>query len=360
MKIRKLEDRRSLEKPDRSNATWRQPRVKSDESLQQQIQANQKKLDEQRANGSSEAPDSKPRGKRSRKGVWRDSQDKPERRTPYWIVGILLIIPLSLLAFLLLNSKGKDAKPIALEEGTGSVSLEEEFSAVSLSPAQKENQLIEVATAFIASPTPEERLQYARDPERVSQLLSEFPKQALSELPIDSKMSIDAISADMAVQRIDTIFRDGSSRSLYLVRTEEGPKVDWEAYARHSNALQRWTAEAGDLNFQREPETSEVRVFLSIENYYNFRFSDDEVWMSYRISSPDLEDTVTAYARKGSTTAQILDEALGYEKKRVTLQLMSTIDDARNKQYQIEKVSALGWAKTEENFETSWLRTFRN
>lgn len=297
----------------------------------------------------------------------------------------------------------------------------------------------EVAHSFTQTSDPKERLRWCRDPERVTPLLARFPEQAVSEIP-SSVVAMGSISAGLlSYERFAVTFANGESRLLSVVRTKEGTKVDWEAYARFSDALTLWNEEAKSLRkrealvdqsrrsladaerlvaqqvaampkppkgkvtaeqaqeaekerlnqarrvkLAREKETAareelaavaaaqealsdgsaetavessdEVRVFISATNYYNFRFSDDQVWRAYTLSSPDLEELVTAYVAPDSLSARILEEAVTMSQghQRVTLQIRSRPEDAFRQQYEIERVLAIGWVEGEGDYETSW------
>ena len=222
----------------------------------------------------------------------------------------------------------------------------------------------ELAHKFTHTSDPQERLKLCRDPKRVTNLLASFPAQALSEVPRSVIPMGSAMVGTLSYERFAVTFSNGENRLLCVVRTDEGPKIDWEAYARHGNAFssrieENKTAKAGQKAPPNlaETRTAEVRVFASSSNYYNYRFSDDKAWRSYSLSSPDWEGVVTAYAAAGSITARILDQALRHARgaHRVTLQLRSRPQDALRQQFEIEKVSAVGWVRPEGDFEDNWL-----
>lgn len=360
MKIRRLEDRRKSDKPDRSNATWKNrglPKTAEEGSAQEEAQKLQEKLNEQRR-AQSGTPTTKGRrsGRRSRRNGWTDSSERVERTAPKWVIALLLLIPLIVVGYLVLASKARKPEELSNSAQENPITLEEEFANLELGPDETGGFPIEFAETFLNTSDPQERLKYVRDPEKVAQLFPSFPEEALSGIPNRTEVVVSFSSIGTSIHRIDAFFDNGGARSLYILDTNEGLKVDWESYARHSNALQEWGQNSGTS--ERKEESVVARVKIGIENYYNFRFSDDEDWMSYRLESPDLDDSFTAYAKKGSTTSKFLEWFVASQERRITLQLRCRSEDARNKQYEVEKVIAMGWVITKDDLEDFWLRNF--
>ena len=111
-------------------------------------------------------------------------------------------------------------------------------------------------------------------------------------------------------------FENGDRRLISVVKTREGELIDWDAFARYGTAC--W-----DDIMNGKVQTATVRVFLQKTNYYNFAYSDDEKWASYRLSSPDLDSELTAYAAIGTRTHGILDHTftLAPHPRRFTLRI---------------------------------------
>ena len=350
MDIRKLEDRKRRARPDRARASWNASQKNPSLENPPKVQETSHEETSQPEVQNSPAPIRRRSGS-SPEDKWRCRESPPKGKKKF----LILLVPLVVLAAFIINDKTKRESNDALENRERTLTFEEEVAALNFPPAEGDLPL-DVADKFLQTSDPLERMKYARDPQRIAQILSSFPEQARSEIPTDTRLFDNFVNEEPGVQRIETVFKDGTYRSLFIVRTPEGPKVDWEAYARWSNALQKWTAEAADPDFQRGEESAVVRVFINIEFYYNFRFSDEEVWKSYRIKSRDLPDSVTAYAKADSVAAKILSTELDTEGKRMTLQLKSLPDDVRRKQFEIEKVLAVGWVIPSQDFETQWLR----
>ena len=72
----------------------------------------------------------------------------------------------------------------------------------------------------------------------------------------------------------------GGRRLLYVVGTDEGPRVDWDAYVRYGTA-------AWELFLQGEVAEATVRVFPSASDYFDGSFKDREKWSAYALKSPE-------------------------------------------------------------------------
>lgn len=134
--------------------------------------------------------------------------------------------------------------------------LENEFDEILTRRHYKNsNQLLPraVAEKFSQETDPQARLQWVQHPEQVEPLLATFPPQALSEVPHSlDEMSSVTTSTGLFFNRYVATFSNGERRLLCIVNTSQGPKADWKAYARHSNALPQWIAETESLRKTQE------------------------------------------------------------------------------------------------------------
>ena len=248
-------------------------------------------------------------------------QDERRQFTPYLIAGAAFSMILCVVLFLLSQS-GK-TKPIfqdlvdeKIEASSYHEEWEQEFEASfreSRSRISKHLLPQEVAENFTQAMDPKERLQWCRNQDDVALLLSSFPEQALKEVP-DSieKMGEISTGSGLYFHHFAVYFANGDRRLLVLVHTEDGPRVDWETYARHTS--ESWT----DILDGRVNQAL-VRVFIKPSNYYNYNYSDEEEWASFSITSPDLEETITAYCERNSLLGRKLGQVS--RNQRVTLRL---------------------------------------
>lgn len=208
----------------------------------------------------------------------------------------------------------------------------------------------EIAEAFLAAGDPRERLQWVRNPEAVAGRMDSYPEEALSH-PVDKLVPMgQASTRDLRFARFNARFPGNRHRLLCVIPTGEGPKVDWDAYARYGSA--DWESILGGA--ARE---AEVRVFLKSEEYYNYAFRDDSVWQGYKLTTPDSGELIHAYVRRDSTRGRLLAAALPKNRvkpQRMTLTISSLEGSHQHRQFEIVRVHAVGWVRAAEDVEDDW------
>lgn len=96
-----------------------------------------------------------------------------------------------------------------------------------------------------------------------------------------------------------------SNKMLAFEKTRSGLRFDWESYVNYSDVP--WT----DFVDQQHARQSEFRVTLSKDNYYNYRFSDEEEYLCYRLTDPMNKRTCYGYTPRKSQAAGVLEGMLG-------------------------------------------------
>ena len=219
------------------------------------------------------------------------------------------------------------------------------------SPALFSRKPLEVARAFAQTANPAERLKLVRNPGEVSQHLHLYPEQALRETNMSIKPLNTVHGREFPYAQLTARFPNGDHRLICVVKTPEGEKIDWDAFARYG------TASWQDL-LSGKADHATVRVFARPATYYNYHFSDDKKWACYRLSSPDLTEDLWGYASRKSRTQQILTRATTGKKRRlprrVTLHITTTPENTAKNMVTITEVKALNWVIGEKNFEEHW------
>jgi hypothetical protein len=85
------------------------------------------------------------------------------------------------------------------------------------------------------------------------------------------------------------------------------------------------------------------RVVLSPVEYYNFAFSDDRKWQSYRLESPDGVHAIYGYVERNSTLDSMIRPSPDQKQAAMTLQLEFPENATSPKQVLIRKMIAEGW-----------------
>ncbi len=114
-------------------------------------------------------------------------------------------------------------------------------------------------------------------------------------------------------------------------------QVDFEAFARVVKPSWEEILKPGT-------EPALVRVTLAPDFYYNGPFQDESEWVSYGISSPDLDFPIRGYCRQNSSQAEAVKQlfADGVNAARVTLEIRH-VEGGGEKQFEITRVLAQDW-----------------
>ena len=133
-------------------------------------------------------------------------------------------------------------------------------------------------------------------------------------------------------------------------------KIDFDAFAR--TVKPAWSEFMSPV---KPAEQGLVRVMLVQDNYYNGVFKDEARWICYKIASPDVDNDMLAYCRKGSPQAQALARiesdrwvlAGAGSPSRATLQIRR-VAGAESRQFEITRVWAEDWAMSATPFDQNF------
>ena len=202
---------------------------------------------------------------------------------------------------------------------------------------------IGTARAFAMSGKAEERLLLARGADLIAGRLQTYSPQARQEVPMEIRPIGFGTSEENHCALFKVVFPNGDTRLLSVVPTPDGSKVDWDCYARYCDAS--WDAIAA-----ARVKAAKVRIFARPTRYFNFGFSDEDVWSCYSITSPDLEIPLYGYVKKGSPTDRGIREARG-GKRGKAVRMILALDireaDMKNRQVGISGLVSVGWTLAE-------------
>jgi len=206
-----------------------------------------------------------------------------------------------------------------------------------------------MARQFVGSSALEERLRWVRDGEEV--------RGRVVEYSVEARETVGKVAREMGYSVVEGQGRTGfvialpreRFRLLELVEGEAGWKVDWDAYARYG------TASWEDL-LAGKSERAVVRVFVSPGLEYPPPFEDEERWTGFQLRSPDLEQTVLGFARKGSVREEHMKAViLSTPRYRQQMTLEITRREGEEEAlFEIERCHAIGWVLGERPVEEAW------
>jgi hypothetical protein len=133
--------------------------------------------------------------------------------------------------------------------------------------------------------------------------------------------------------------RELEEKSMAFVETPNGLRIDWEDWV-------GWSEISWPEFMTTKPLTpKEFRVTLTDVDYYNFAFSDDVKWQSFRLESPDLEHSIFGYAPKDSPLHDQLRLDPDTKKAQMILLLKFPEASTSSNQVIIDGLIGKGWVK---------------
>lgn len=232
---------------------------------------------------------------------------------------------------------GHVALPPAAARNSGEVVIP---PVVRRSEAALQAEAEPLARRFLEATTVEELLPLVRNPEVAEARMRGFYPGGKVEAPGMQTLSPGAgLSVRDKLVSLAVRTRDFEEKSLALFDTPQGLKIDWESWA-------GWSEISWKEFMATKPTSGHVfRVILAPVDYYNFEFTDDQKWQSYRLESPDHEHAVYGYAEKGT----VLNGRILTDKDTKNINLMLSLKfpagATSNNQVEIERFVTEGWVE---------------
>jgi len=151
------------------------------------------------------------------------------------------------------------------------------------------------------------------------------------------------ISRNGTIRSLKIRTRAYDEKALAFGESQDGPKIDWESWV-------GWSEMPWEKFLASRPgEAMIFRVYLSPVDYFNFAFSDEAKWQSYRLESPDGAHSIYGYVERGSALSAKLLTPSDARATAVMLALKFPESATSHNQVIIEKFIADGWVlETEE------------
>jgi len=196
-----------------------------------------------------------------------------------------------------------------------------------------------LARKFLDATTVDELLPLIRNPQRAKpRLQREYPQGRI----VPPGLAQFNTSGDLAIgdssTMVDVRTRKFENRQLTFVETPEGLKIDWESWAGWSELS--WP----ELLAAKPSQATEFRVVVKRVDYYNFGFSDDGQWQSYRLESLDGEHMIFGYVQRASAAAAKIHMGSEVDHAAMIVKIHFPAQAAAsNNQVVIDEVVASGW-----------------
>lgn len=198
-----------------------------------------------------------------------------------------------------------------------------------------------LARKFLEARSVDELLPLVRNPERAKpRLLRQYPQGRIDPPGLAQFNASGNVALNEKLATVDIRTRNFETRQLTLVATPEGLKIDWESWVGWSDMT--WAALLAAL----PTEATRFRVIVKRVDYYNFGFSDDKQWQSYRLESLDGEHMIFGYVQRNSSVEDKLRSNPQAERSPMILKISFPAGvAASNNQVVIDDVVANGWVE---------------
>lgn len=202
-----------------------------------------------------------------------------------------------------------------------------------------------VATAFLAGTDLQQRLGFVRNPDEIRDHLSEYSAAARSEPGKIAKL----IGHSGKTTAFAVALASGEVRLLEVVTTPEGPKVDWDAYARYGTAS--W-----EELLLGNTDRAVVRVFCQPSVEAPEPFDAEGKWVAFRLSSPDLPQSALAFAETGTVRAEMMKKiVLGTPQYRQRFVVEVVRHEGKDGPlFEMTQCLAVGWIEGGRSVEETW------
>jgi len=200
-----------------------------------------------------------------------------------------------------------------------------------------------MAKAFLEAETTGDILPLIHEADRVRPLLrSRYPDGKIAPTGMSKFNSTGQVSYKDTFAAVSILTPDYEKRQLAFIDGEEGLKIDWESWI-------GWSDVPWDKLMETKPRKPVlVRVMVKWVDYYNFGFSDEKAWRSYRLVAPDGETTLYGYVERNSLLDQRLRPGEPTATVAVTLKIHFRENEQSANQVVIDELVSDGWVVTRE------------
>lgn len=195
-----------------------------------------------------------------------------------------------------------------------------------------------IAEAFLTATTVEQILPLIRDREKLqARIIAHYPKGKIKPIGLSKFNATNQVSYKDTFAAVAILTPLFERKQLAFVDGTDGLKVDWESWVGWSEMPWEKLIEA------RPTQPILIRAMLKWTDYYNFDFSDESKWSSYRLVSPDGEHTLYGYVERNSLLDQRMRPSEQSVSIAVTLKIRFPQDSGKRNQTVIEEYVSDGW-----------------
>lgn len=203
------------------------------------------------------------------------------------------------------------------------------------------DEIVKIVEKFLGAGTVEEVLAATRrDPVLEQKIRDYYRTRRLTPVVPKAIAPGGRMLKKQGLWAIDVLLPDHSVKPIAAERMNDGYVIDWESWVGYSEVP--WE----EVRKVRPTEPVLFRVLCSPVQYYNFGFTDDRKWRSYRLQSPDRKHTLYGYVEWLSIQESMLTrydvkpgQSLAY------ILRIRFADESGPDQVIIEEVVESGWVR---------------
>lgn len=192
---------------------------------------------------------------------------------------------------------------------------------------------------FLEAKTVQEKAKFVRDPERVLPLMKKYYERTPYEAEGFRQLGdLRELTAGNTVIATVVRVQDFTDYPIAAELKDGEWFVDWESWVGYSEMT------IDELREKMPKDEVLVRVLLISENYFNYNFSKDEEWSSYRLRFKDSFEDLWGYVKKGSPQeTAIVDQFQNKKEKAMRLKIKYPENPRNGDQVLITEVVGEGW-----------------
>lgn len=291
----------------------------------------------------------KKKGRKSEEHSWDQSSPvanrlrRGEKRQMLWmLIGGVTLFALLVAGVLFALMGGVDPvirKPLAFGNDVASEESEKaEQAGFGRSDAQFLAAAEPLTGEFLDARDVEAMLDLVHDPEVAEARMKAFYGDGRIHAPGMSGFNVaKQVVRTGDISRLEVRTGDFEQKSISYVESADSIKIDWESWVGWSEM--KWE----DFLETKPVEGRVFRLKLYPIEYYNFEFSDDKKWKSYRLESPDGRYSIYGYVESESVLNARLRPSPDVKSVPLMLSLKFPENSVSPNQVVIEEIVNEGW-----------------
>lgn len=199
-----------------------------------------------------------------------------------------------------------------------------------------------VARAFLQATSVEELLKVVDHPEVVAERIKrDHPDGVIEPLGLGDFSQFSQVRYVGAYGIVPLRTGDFQIRIMTFRIYPDELKVDWESWVGWSETA--W----GEFMEKRPPGAHIFRVKLGAVEYYNFDFTDEQKWQSYRLIGPDDSHSLYGYVERNSLLSSQLRAHLEQGLSHAMVEVRFAENPTTNEQVEITRMVSDDWIDPE-------------